>query len=73
MLSINFKRYKLIIRKIIPFWLLKLLTQMRGLTFSKVDGYEKFIDKINMKSGLEIGGPSILFKYALPIYRFAKK
>ncbi len=52
--------------------LLEIYLSIRYLKRRKIPLYEKFIPFVFLKQGIEIGGPSDIFRKKLPVYRYLK-
>lgn len=57
------------LRNYLPTPFLEAITFLKHLSIKKIDNYQVYIDHVAKKRGVEIGGPSILFKTALPLYQ----
>lgn len=56
------------IKKIIPNSILNTVRDYESIFIKKIDNYEKYIGSVKNFYGLEIGGPSYIFKKEIPIY-----
>lgn len=56
------------IRSLLPVRLFEFLSSVRGACLRKVPNAGVYLSHIKNKNGIEIGGPSSLFKYRLPVY-----
>ena len=63
---------KKIIRKYLPSNILLFLKDVLAIFKKKIKNYHLYTQAIGDKNGLEIGGPSPIFRKYLPIYPFAK-
>ena len=63
---------KIIIRKILPANVLLILKNFYMIFKQKIKNHRLYIKAVAKKNGLEIGGPSPIFKKYLPIYPSAK-
>lgn len=59
---------KQLIKKILPDDLIDLLLIIRDIFGKRIHNHEAYVDAINKCEGVEIGGPSNIFKYKIPVY-----
>jgi hypothetical protein len=45
------------------------LARIKGIFIPKIPDYLVYVERVKGKTGIEIGGPSPLFKAALPLYQ----
>lgn len=57
------------LKEILPSKLLALIYILKYSVFAKLPFIDKYLPYFDGKSGLEIGGPSLAFRYPLPIYK----
>lgn len=57
------------IKTILPLPIFEALISLRHLCSEKIPNYNIYINHVANKKGIEIGGPSSLFKTSLPLYR----
>lgn len=61
---------KSIIKSVLPTYIFKTLSYMRGILYAeKIPDSNYYISCVSGKNGIEIGGPSPVFKYSLPLYQ----
>lgn len=60
------------VKSILPIFLLKHLIFLLQLTSKKMPNYKIYVSNVSGKMGIEIGGPSPIFRTALPIYPIIK-
>ena len=61
-------RMKQIIKSILPDNLINFLLIIKDIFGKRIHNYEAYVNAINKCEGLEIGGPSNIFKYRIPVY-----
>lgn len=57
------------IKSTLPRQVFEVLFTLKHLGTKKISGYEFYVNHVVNKKGVEIGGPSNLFKTALPLYK----
>jgi len=57
------------IKRILPRSIYQTLSELKDLGSPKIPGHELYISHVEKKHGIEIGGPSRLFKTTLPLYQ----
>lgn len=57
------------IKSLIPLEAYENIIRIKNLRIPKLSDYQTYVSYVEGKHGVEIGGPSVLFKTALPIYQ----
>jgi SAM-dependent methyltransferase len=66
------KKFYFILEKIIPSNIISYLRIIKNTFGKKIQNYEGYLGATENRNGLEIGGPSYIFKYKIPIYNNCK-
>lgn len=66
MISVSTKHQ---LKKLIPKPILDSLIELKHSFATKVLNYQLYTEKVSGMSGIEIGGPSLIFKTTLPVYK----
>lgn len=69
----NIWNIKLKIRQLLPDFILELFYLVKHCYLQKkITSFDEYLTEFNGKKGIEIGGPSLVFKHYLPVYRRIK-
>jgi SAM-dependent methyltransferase len=66
------KKFYFILEKIIPSNIIGYLRIIKNTFGKKIQNYVSYLDTTANRNGLEIGGPSDIFKYKIPVYNNCK-